>query len=58
VINSGERALERGVLFIDPLTTPVINNVYGPTALRSFTVLTGVNYDKDGAMFTSPDTVG
>jgi len=58
VINSGSRALERGILFIDPLTTPVINNVFGPTALRSFSVLTGVNYDADGMMFTSADTVG
>jgi hypothetical protein len=48
VINGGERAMERGSLFIDPLTTPVINNVFGPTALRSFYVLTGVTYDADG----------
>jgi len=55
-LNSG--SMTKGNLYIDPVTTPVVNNIYGATALRSFYLLTGVNYDNLGQMYETVDTVG
>lgn len=55
-INTG--TMQAGNLHIDPITTANINNVYGPTALRAFEILTGVNYDKNGEKYVTPDTIG
>lgn len=50
--------ISKGILQVDTMTTPIMNNWMGPTAGREYTLFTGEGTDINGTNATFIDEIG